>query len=63
MTYGRVFYLGGGFKYSLCSTGNPGEMIQFDVRIFFKLVGSTTSERDGIQAAFRFVAQVRTTSQ
>ena len=63
MTYGRVFYLGGGFKYSLCSTRNPGEMIQFDVRIFFKLVGSTTSERDGIQAVFCFVAQVRTTSQ
>ena len=35
--------LGGGFKYVFIFTPIPGKkMIQFDLRIFFKWVGSTT---------------------
>ena len=33
-------FLGGGFKHFICSP-LPGEMIQFDLRIFFRWVGST----------------------
>ena len=33
--------LGGGFK-DFCFLPLPGEMMQFDLRIFFKWVGSTT---------------------
>ena len=34
---------GGGFKEIFDFHPNPGEMIQFDLRIFFNWVGSTTN--------------------
>ena len=35
--------LGGGFKYFLFSPRNLAAMMQFDLRIFFRWVGSTTN--------------------
>ncbi len=35
--------LGGGFQYLFFFTPKIGEMIQFDVHIFFRWVGSTTN--------------------
>ena len=40
-TFDKLIKLGGGFKHVLCLP-LPGKMIQFDGRIFFKGVGSTT---------------------
>ena len=36
-------YLGDGFIYFLFSPEKPGQMIQFDLRIYSKWVGSTTN--------------------
>ena len=35
--HGRIHKLGGGFKYFLMFTPKPGEMIPFDLRIFFQM--------------------------
>ena len=43
-SFALYWKLGGGFKYFLFSPRILGEMIQFDVRIFFKWVGSTTNQ-------------------